>query len=730
VTATNDAFELLHHGVQQWLWQQRWPSLRDVQARAIPLVLARDHDVLISAPTAGGKTEAAFLPIVSDLAANPVGGVGCLCVSPLRALINDQARRLTSLCDAVGLRVQPWHGDVAAGRAEFWREPAAVLIITPESLEAMFIRRPADLQRVLTNLRYVCVDELHAFVGSVRGRQLQSLLHRVDVLLGRTTPRVALSATFGRIDLAERFLRPDGALPCVSVEGAQGGTELRLQVRAFVEREHGRDPHGEIAAHLFKVLRGASNLVFANQRQRVEWFSDALRDASERSGVPNEFFPHHGSLSRDQRMWLEERLRDSSLPTSAVCTSTLELGIDLGDVASVAQIGPPPTVASLKQRLGRSGRRPGQPQVLRQYVVVPEVDSASAPSDRLRLPLIQSIAAIELMREQLFEPPNLKGDLHCSTLVQQTLSVIAQRHGASARHLFRLLCVEGPFVDIDAQQYQTLLRGMADTAALEQLDDGTLVPGVEGERLLGGYDLYTAFAVPDEYRLMHNGRPLGSLPLSVPALPESLIIFGGRRWKIVSVDAPSRTLMLTPAPAGKPPRFGGTAMSVSWLIRDAMRGILAMDDVPPYLDPTAQSELLAARAEFRAMGLDTGRLYAERSATWIAAWTSDAALMALRLALQQRGVECAIEDAFVKVDHRSATDTLEVLQKLHDDGLPSMASLLGTAAFPPEQKFDPFVPESLLRESYGVRHLHREEAARAVSSVLASAAPSPAPGAS
>jgi ATP-dependent Lhr-like helicase len=713
-----ETWESLHHGVQQWLWRQGWASLRDVQARAIPPILARDRDVLISAPTAGGKTEAAFLPIVSHLASEPAAGVGCLCLSPLRALINDQARRIESLCEAVGLHVQPWHGDVTSGRARFWERPASILIITPESLEAMFIRRPGDLTRVLTDLRYVCVDELHAFVGSVRGRQLQSLLHRVDALLGRTTPRVALSATFGRVDLAEQFLRPDRTLPCTSVEGSQGGVELRLQVRAFVEREKEPDPYAEIAQHLFNVLRGASNLVFANKRERVEWFADALREASEKSGVPNEFFPHHGSLSRDQRLWLEERLRDSSKPTTAVCTSTLELGVDLGDVASVAQVGPPPTVASLKQRLGRSGRRPGQPQILRQYVVLDDVKADSEPADRLRLLLIQTIAAIELMLDGRFEPPNLKGDMHYSTLVQQVLSVIAQRHGALAGYLFRLLCAEGPFTDVDTSRFQTLLRGMAETGALEQLEDGTLMPGVEGEHLLAGYDIYTAFAVPEEYRLISAGRPLGTLPLSVPALVGSLIVFGGRRWKIESVDAPSRTLTLVPAPSGRPPRFRGAAVGVSSLIRHKMREVLASNEVPSYLDAIGQTELLAARSEFHAMGLDASDIYTDQASAWIAIWAGDAAIATLRLALERRGIRCESDDAFLKIAFEATSKTLDVLAQTQRDGLPSLADLLGDTPFPPEQKFDAFVASSLLRESFGVRHLDRNAANAALTLVL------------
>jgi len=713
------AWEALHPGVQQWLWQQGWPSLRDVQARAIPVVLARDRDVLISAPTAGGKTEAAFLPIVSHLASDAPSGVGCLCISPLKALINDQTRRLTTLCEAVGLGIQPWHGDINSGRAQFWRRPAAILIITPESLEAMFIRRPGDLVRVFSDLRYICVDELHSFVASVRGRQLQSLLHRVDVLIGRKVPRIALSATFGSIDLAERFLRPDRSVPSLSIESSQGGSDLRMQVRALVHRDSGPDPQNEIASHLFKVLRGQSNLVFANRRETVEWFADSLRDASERAGVPNEFFPHHGSLSRDQRLWLEERLRDESLPTTAVCTSTLELGVDLGDVASVVQIGASPTVSALKQRLGRSGRRPGQPQILRQFVILPEVDIDSPPSDRLRLNLVQAVATIELMLDRRYETPDLFGDLHYSTLIQQIVSTIAQQHGATAEYLFRLLCQEGPFARIDVASFKELLRGMGATGVIEQLEDGALVPGETGEHLLAGYDIYIAFVVPEAYRLIYNGRPLGTLPLSTPAITGTFIVFGGRRWKIDAVEVSSHSLILVPAPAGRPPKFGGGAVDVSGLVRIKMREVLMSDELPPYLDATAQNQLIAARAEFQSMGLGTSNFYAEKVGLWLAPWASDRALTALRLALAKHDIESVLEDAFLKVELVQLVDIVRTLRRINEEGMPTVDALTECIRPPPEQKFDEYLTEELLRTSYAVRHLDVDGATVAVRTLLA-----------
>lgn len=700
--------------MQKWLWSKGWRSLRDIQEAAIPKILDGGSDVLISAPTAGGKTEAAFLPIVSALADSPPAGVGCLCLSPLRALINDQARRLESLCDAAGLRLQPWHGDVSAGRAQFWRRPAEILLITPESLEAMFIRKPGALAGVLASLRFIVVDELHALVGSVRGRQMQSLLHRVDTLIGRRVARIALSATFGDTRTAETFLRHDGAMPCATIAGTSGGTELRVQLRAWIRRKDGPDPYDGIAESMFGVLRGHSHLMFANTRGLVEQLSDSLRESSERARLPNEFFPHHGSLSRDHRLWLEERLRDGNLPTTAVCTSTLELGVDLGDVESVVQIGAPPSVAALKQRLGRSGRRPGKPQILRQHVVLADIGRDCAPADRLRLDLLQGIASIELMLRACFESPHATGDPHYSTLLQQVLSVIAQRRGATAQQLHVLLCGTGPFREVDPAAFARFLRSLGRTEVIEQLADGTLVPGAVGEQLLSGYDIYIAFAVPEEFRLLHNGRLLGTLPLENPAAPGMLMVFGGRRWRVEHVDVESRTLVLVPAPSGVVPAFGGGGPAVSGLVRREMQAQLMSQKVPVYLDAQAQDQLAAARVEFRRMGLDAAPLYTEAASVWFAPWCADSALHALQLALRAGGVEAMQEDAFLAVSADDAESATAQLHRLARDGLPAAGQLLAFATPVPEQKFDRFLDPELLLEGYGARHLATDEAEAAL----------------
>src|ERR1700753_1486199 len=206
------AFDQLDERIRHWVWREGWTELRDAQERAIPALIDADRDAIIAAATAAGKTEAAFLPILSNLLRDEPCSGSVLYISPLKALINDQWSRLDKLCESLEIPVTGWHGDVSSGRKQrFVKKPAGVLLITPESLEAMFVTRGASLASTFAALRYVVVDELHAFLGSERGMQLQSLMQRVDHACGRSVPRVGLSATLGDMRLAAAFLRPRAA---------------------------------------------------------------------------------------------------------------------------------------------------------------------------------------------------------------------------------------------------------------------------------------------------------------------------------------------------------------------------------------------------------------------------------------------------------------------------------------------------------------------------------------
>jgi len=448
-----DEYQKLDRRIQKWMFKQGWPDLREIQKKAVDPVLSGNTDVLISASTAAGKTEAFFLPAMTAVA-NQEEGFSILYLSPLKALINDQFRRLDILCDMMEMPVTPWHGDAPQGLKNRARKtPSGILLITPESLEAMFIKHAGWCRQAFAHTQYIVIDEFHAFIGTERGQQLLSLLNRLEHMLGRMgnpIPRVALSATLGNLESVPASLRPNGTMSCVTITNSQGQATLKMQVKGYRDPIDLRpnDPRTpaeyRICEELYTLCRGGSHLVFANSRQRTEAIAARLSDFSESAVVPNEFFPHHGSLSRELREGLESRLQKDTLPTTAICTMTLELGIDIGKVNSVIQVTAPHSVSSLRQRMGRSGRR-GGPAILRMLIAENELKAESSPNDKLRMELVQSMAMIRLLiADKWFEPADTT-QFHFSTLVHQILATVAQWGGIRADQLFALLCRQGPF---------------------------------------------------------------------------------------------------------------------------------------------------------------------------------------------------------------------------------------------------------------------------------------------
>ena len=618
------AFDLLAEPIRRWVWQKGWTSLRDIQERAIPYLVDGDDDLIIAAATAGGKTEAAFLPLISKASTTDNGeGFDLVYVGPLRALINDQFRRLEDLCEALEMPVHPWHGDISQGvKARARKNPRGILLITPESLEAMFVLRGAEIPRLFADTQAIVIDELHALLDSERGVHLRSLLTRLELSVGRRIRRVGLSATLGDMALANAYLRPEAPEKVGQLVSRSDGHELRVQLRAYIagrrpERPGPEDAHPNgadaqdlsatraVSEHIFDKLRGRNNLVFAGSRGNVELYADLLRGMCEERHLPNEFYPHHASLSREHRGFVEKRLKNDSLPVTAICTSTLELGIDIGDVACIGQIGAPWSVAALRQRLGRSGRRAGQPAVLRMYAIEQEIEADSHPVDTFHLGLVRSIAMIDLLVENWCEPPRPEA-LHLSTLTHQILSVIAERGGASAQRHFTTLCDRGPFRSIDPLLFGQLLRqlGDPDTALIEQASDGTLLLGREGERVVEHYSFYAVFQTPQEYRVVHDAKTLGTIPVDAPLTPDMTIIFSGRRWRVLEVQDREKVIEVTPDHAGKPPIFGGDPGEVHEIVIRRMRDVLCEDVLSPYLDMNAAEILSSARAAYQRSRLD------------------------------------------------------------------------------------------------------------------------------
>lgn len=666
-----DAFDKLAYPIQKWIRNQGWRELRDIQARATHAVMDGQSDLIIAASTAGGKTEAAFLPLISQAISRETesqSGFDLVYIGPLKALINDQQRRLEDICQDTGLTVFPWHGDISASvKSRARKSRGGILLITPESLEALFVQRGAEIPRLFGRCEAVVIDELHTFLDSERGVQLRSLLARVELATSRKIRRIGLSATLGDMEIAKTYLRPGDPETVDLLSAEKGDSELRIQLRGYIAGDSDPDAlsaDAAVAKHLFEKLRGSNNLVFAGARQRVELFADRLREMCERSNLPQEFYPHHASLSRDHRHFIEQRLKDGHPPTTAVCTSTLELGIDIGDVKCIAQVGAPFTVASLRQRLGRSGRREGQPAILRQYAIEAAVDAKSNYVDRLRLGLVRSIAMIELLLEGWCESPRPQA-LHLSTLVHQILSVIAERGGVNAKQLFSTLCQAGPFSAVDSGMFAEMLRALGDPdiELIEQADDGLLLLGQRGEKLVEHYSFYAVFQTPEEFRLISDGRELGTIPVTNTLAPGMTIIFSGRRWEVVEIDEVESVILVKPAGAGVPPIFGGDPGDIDDRVIQKMHEVLLSGSTPVYLDQAAVKLLAEARANFQSMGFGERRIVPlSETRDLISTWAGTVTTTTLALLLRGFGFEVEVHDGFLEVEKRKVDlSTWEVL---------------------------------------------------------------------
>lgn len=707
--------------MRRWIWDQRWSELRDVQELAIRTILDGDSDAIITAATAAGKTEAAFLPICSMLVDdNASTGVQVLYLGPLKALINDQWRRLDGLCESLEIPVHRWHGDVtASARQKLIHQPDGILLITPESLEALFVRRGSDVARIFAGLKFVVIDELHAFIGSERGMQLQSLLHRLERVLRRRVRRVGLSATLGDMTIAADFLRPSSrraSAPAV-VKSDEGGTGVKLRLYGFRrplreregvdEKEEDADETGRsIARHLFENLRGSNNLVFANARSKVELYTDLLSRMCASINLPQEFFAHHGSLSRELRFDVEDQLKRGERPLTVICTSTLEMGIDIGAVKSVAQIGPPPNVASLRQRLGRSGRR-GEPAILRIYIQEETVTDRSSPQAAIRANLVETIAMVNLLLEKWVEPP-LGEMVHGSTLVQQLLSLIAQCGGVTAAAAYELLCENGPFQHVTRAMFKQLLKELAARELIRQEPDGVLLHGTKGEKLVNHYDFYSAFVSPDEYRLMTAGRQLGTLPIINPVTEGSFLIFAGRRWRVVTVDNEKHVIDLTPAAGGRVPIFDhGSRGAVHDRVRREMLAIYMTDDVPAYLDKTAADLLREARDNFARYTLDRTNYITCADGALYFPWYGTLAMNTLVQQLAAGDIAVSIEGPAI-VAHGIAPAALREAVTAYESERPvDTIALAANVENKMEEKWDWALDEAMLCASYASRKLER-----------------------
>lgn len=608
------AFDRYAPFVQEYIYQNHWENLRSIQVAAADAIFNTDENVLLTASTASGKTEAAFFPIITLFSEDMPSSVGCIYIGPLKALINDQFSRLNDLCAEADIPVWHWHGDVAQShKAKLMRHPSGILQITPESLEALLLHKHAAIAKLFGDLRFVVIDEVHSLLRGDRGGQTLCLIERLSRIAGVNPRRIGLSATIGDPEGTGEFLSlGTGRKTIIPKIDAKGG-KWRLSMEHFYVKDAQAAEDKQIPGalpvleektddapanadpgigYIFEHTRGKKCLVFVNSREECEMVTTTLRHYCEQNHEPDRFLVHHGNLSASYRETAEGIMKDDSQYMTTVTTATLELGIDIGRLERAFQIDAPWTVSSFLQRMGRTGRRELPPEM---WFVIREDE----PEVRAMLPttipwkLLQGIALVQLyLEERWVEPPRLDR-LPFSLLYHQTMSTLASCGELSPRALADRVLRLHYFHRITQEDYRVLLRHLIATDHIQQTEQGGLIVGLAGERVINSFKFYGVFQESEEYTVRSESQELGTV-VSPPPVGEKLAI-AGHVWQVLDVDHKRRLIYCQQVKGSVPAYFGQCPGDLHTKILTRMRRVLQEDRQYPYLMKNAVARLEQAR---------------------------------------------------------------------------------------------------------------------------------------
>lgn len=564
-------YELLSEPIRRYIRDKKWETLRPIQDAAIKRILGTDDNYILASKTASGKTEAAFLPVLSKVDFREPG-VQVLYISPLIALINDQFLRCEDLCRYIDIPITKWHGEASqSAKQKLLKDPAGIVLITPESIEAMLQHHKGKAITLFSNLKFIIIDEIHAFLGTDRGGHLQSLLHRITALNTSNRVRIiGLSATIGdkNFQLAKR-LTGNAEITKVLVDKTAKETQAIFRYYP-VETEF----PVQFIEELYGYTGDKKVLIFPNSRGAAEELAVKLAEVAARRKGHKFYFSHHSSVDKEIREYVEYFAKTNQHQNFCIaCTSTLELGIDIGMVDLVVQVDATGSVASLVQRIGRSGRRAGQVSQLLMY-------------GTNQWELLQAVSCWLLHQENFIEPVNGETKPY-NLLFHQVLSLLKETNGISRGNLMTQLQANTAFANITAEDMKALLDHMISQDYIEDLKH-ELIMGYEGEKIANGRDFYTLFETQELMKVLHDGNVIGEVPDSPVIREDSNIYLAAKIWKIKYVDRDVNKIIVTRANDGEPPEFlGAGGQVVHPEIRHKMLALLKGELPADILDENA-----------------------------------------------------------------------------------------------------------------------------------------------
>ena len=722
-----NVFERYAPFIQDYIYRSGWKSLRSVQNAAGDAIFNTDQNVLLTASTASGKTEAAFFPILTLLEEDPSKTVGVLYIAPLKALINDQFGRLNELCEDAGIEVRRWHGDVAQSqKRKLLKKPSGILQITPESLESLLINKHMEIPSLFGDLRFIVIDEIHSLLRGDRGLQTFCLIERLCRLAGCDPRRIGLSATIGNPQDAGKFLSA-GSKRGTVIPRFDGGKEVwRLSMEHFYnsapQADEGKDidvvtPLIEEASdtapfaadpglgYIFEHTRGRKCLIFTNSREECESVCQNLRQYCEVNHEPDRFLIHHGNLSASYRESAENDMKDDDSLMSVCATATLELGIDIGRLERAFQIDAPFTVSGFLQRMGRTGRR-GDPSEMWFVMREDHQEARDMLPDSIPWYLIQGIALVQLYIEERFVEPPRMDRLPYSLLYHQTMSTLASHGEMTPAELASRILSLSCFKRISQEDYKILLRHLIEIDHINRTENGGLIVGLSGERVVNNYKFFAVFQENIEYTVHAGSEQLGTI-VKPPPVGDKIAI-AGRVWVVEEVDHKRRELYCTLVKGNIPAYFGDVAGDIHTRILERMYTVLSEDKQYPYLMRHAVARLQTARETFQKSEMSERPLVHLGGRMWaLFPWLGSYAFLALERFLKLRCGErlglkglsssrpyymqftmSVTEEEFYEIVTEEASKEFDPLELVYPKEVPVF------------EKYDQYVPEELIRKGF------------------------------
>ena len=717
-----DVFSRLAPFIQDFIYQNKWEELRGIQVAACEVIFDSDDNLLLSSGTASGKTEAAFLPVLTELHNKPSKSVGIIYISPLKALINDQFKRLELLLLDSNIPVCKWHGDASqTKKEELVKNPEGLLQITPESLESLITNKRGACLQMFSDLRFVIIDEVHHFMRDARGIQLLCVLERLQKLSGVIPRRIGLSATLGDVSQAQIWLNTGTGRGCAAPITDEGKKRVRLHVERFVNYADKRDfeerdgsgnvvkvsEGSSIGTHqhyeyLFKMTLDKKTIIFANSREEIELIMANLREIALKNKSPDVYRVHHGNVSALIRETTEDEMKaeDDKIVTGA--TVTLELGIDIGSLDQAVQAGAPLTVSSFAQRLGRCGRRGQIPQLLFTFVESIQINSADILGP-INWEFIRTIAIIELYTKDHWMEPLYPHNHAYNLLYHQTMSHLKSCGELSPAALAQAVLTLGCFSDISQEDYKQLLNYLVNTAQLERTERGGLLIGREGEKVINSHKFLTVFITPEYLLVKDENRTIGTVDKTYPI--GTRFALAGLAWEVLDINEASKVIFVKRVP--------GISL-VDWdvdfdvemhtiLVRK-LRGILQSDDTYPYLSDSCAQRLEEIRYITRNSGILENLVTPLSDKKYaVFPWVGTRQILTLHYALLHRKIKNRLlwmTCVYLEVVFSGTAEELEMIisdilksdLNLYDLPLPDNVQVRG--------KYNEFIPKSLLLKQF------------------------------